>query len=87
MLIKLDSGDYINTDFVRGIFADSHWDGHERIFSGEFSVDYGEPDGGELIISAADKDRIVEYMAKSSTIEDLVEAVKHLHADLGYLAG
>lgn len=87
MLIKLDSGDYINTDFVRGIFTEFQREGHERNTTGNFTLDYGEPDGGELIISAADKDSVVEAMTKPSRIEDLVEAVKHLDADLGYLAG
>lgn len=75
MLIKLDSGEYINTNFIEFLGkSDGAW------FAG---MNRGESQK----LTDNDKDRIVEVMVKPSMTEDLVEAVKKLDADLGYFAG
>lgn len=77
-LIKLDNGDYVNTDHIMAITADCQMamDVQSRFRDGDFTK-----------ITEADRDRIVEEMTRPSTIADLIDKLDQVDGHLGYIYG
>lgn len=74
-LIKLDSGDYVNTEFISNVYKglDNKW---------RFYV------VGELTeITEADRDRIVEEMTRPNSVADLIDKLDQVDGHLGTIYG
>lgn len=61
-LIKLDSGDYINTEFIA-------WMGIDHRHANRITVSTTEISANLYQITSADRDRIVEAMSKSDNVK------------------